>query len=117
MRPSSNRYSWPLLAIVAGVLLIGLYALVREPAAIGLGVVLLAGYGLTGGGLIALVITFVERGRQGPCSRPGASARRRYCDGDVRRPRRTPGGADLVVSATQRTVRSPTDTGTAARSG
>ena len=63
MRPSTNRYSWPLLAIVAGVLLIGLYALVREPAAIGLGLVLLAGYGLTGGGLIALVITFVERER------------------------------------------------------
>ena len=46
----------PLVLIVVGLVLVGLYAVVRQPAAIGLGLILLCGYALGGIGIVLLLL-------------------------------------------------------------
>lgn len=60
---SGRRFLWPSALIIVGALLVGLYALIREPADIGGGLILLAGYVVGGVGIVLLGVQVSRRSR------------------------------------------------------
>jgi hypothetical protein len=62
-RLSGRRFAWPVGLIVVGALLVGLYALIREPADIGGGLILLAGYVIGGVGIVVLGVQVFRSSR------------------------------------------------------
>jgi hypothetical protein len=62
-RLSGRGLLWPIALIIVGALLVGLYALIREPADIGGGLILLAGYVIGGVGMVLLGVHAFRRSR------------------------------------------------------
>jgi hypothetical protein len=62
-RSEGRGFAVPLTLIVVGLALVGLYALVRQPAAIGLGLILLCGYVSGGTGIVLLLVQVFSRKR------------------------------------------------------
>jgi hypothetical protein len=58
-----SRFLWPIALTIPGVMLVGLYALIRQPADIGGGLALLAGYVIGGIGIVLLGV-HAFRGRR-----------------------------------------------------
>lgn len=62
-RFSGRRFAGPVALIIVGALLVGLYALIREPADIGGGLILLAGYVIGGTGIVLLGVQVFRMSR------------------------------------------------------